>query len=132
MDPDQLASQKPADLDQQCFQSRTYLGSAWKRQTFVLLNEYLVHIYVSFQLFKSVHLHNMLYYKQQLLIHLHLGINSLPPGNFFMFFWLLLFFHIKINLFKNSFRNTIRVSNSLDPDMVPNCLHKISADDTRR
>ena len=41
---------------------------------------------------------------------------------------------------KNSFRNTIRVSNSLDPDqarrsvgpdLVPNCMQKLSADDTR-
>ena len=42
---------------------------------------------------------------------------------------------------KHSFRNTIRVSNSLEPDqarrsvgpdLVPNCLQKLSADDTRR
>ena len=41
---------------------------------------------------------------------------------------------------KNSFRNTIRVSNSLDPDqarqnvgpdMGPNCLQKLSADDNK-
>ena len=41
---------------------------------------------------------------------------------------------------KNSFRNTIRVSNSLDPDQArqfvgpdlgSNCLQKLSADDTR-
>ena len=41
----------------------------------------------------------------------------------------------------NSFRNTIRVSNSLDPDQArqivgpdlgPNCLQKISASDTSR
>ena len=36
---------------------------------------------------------------------------------------------------QNSFRNTIRVPDSLDPDqapcpMVPNCLQKLSADDT--
>ena len=44
------------------------------------------------------------------------------------------------HLFQNSFKNTIRVSNSLDPDqvghfvwpdLVPNCLQKVSADDTR-
>ena len=43
----------------------------------------------------------------------------------------------KIHYFENSFSNTIRVSNSLDPnqarcfvgpDLVPNCLHKLSAD----
>ena len=42
---------------------------------------------------------------------------------------------------KNSFRYTIRVSNSLDPDQAkhfvgpdlgPKCLQKLSADDTRR
>ena len=42
---------------------------------------------------------------------------------------------------KNSFRNTTRVSDSLDPDQArhfggpdlgPNCLQKLSADDTRR
>ena len=42
---------------------------------------------------------------------------------------------------KNSFRNTIRVSNSLDPDQAghfvrpdlgPNCLQRLSADDIRR
>ena len=48
----------------------------------------------------------------------------------------------KINLFlKNYFRNTIRVSNSLDPDQArhivgpglgPNCLQRLSADDTRK
>ena len=41
---------------------------------------------------------------------------------------------------KNSFRNTIRVSNRLDPDQArhivgpdldPNCLQRLSADDTR-
>ena len=42
---------------------------------------------------------------------------------------------------KNSFRNTIRMSNSLDPDQArqnvrpdlgPNCLQRLSADDTSR
>ena len=44
----------------------------------------------------------------------------------------------KIIFSKNSFRNTIRVSNSLDPDqdrrsvgpnLGPNCLQRLSADD---
>ena len=30
VDPDQLASEKPADLDSQCFQNGIYLGSAWE------------------------------------------------------------------------------------------------------
>ena len=49
-------------------------------------------------------------------------------------------FKIKF-FFNNSFRNTIRVSNSLEPDQArrffgpdlgPNCLQKVSADDTSR
>ena len=44
----------------------------------------------------------------------------------------------KINFSKQSFRNTIKVSNSLDvdqdplsvsPDLGPNCLQRLSADD---
>ena len=51
------------------------------------------------------------------------------------------FFFSKFTLSKNSFRNTIGVSNSLDPDQVrhfvrpdlgPNCLQRSSADDTSR
>ena len=62
-------------------------------------------------------------------------------GKFAFFFCRLLIFFSKINLSKNSFRNTIRVSNSLDsdqarqnvgPDLCPNCLKKLSADDTSR
>ena len=43
--------------------------------------------------------------------------------------------------FRNSFRNAVRVSNSLDPDQArhfvgpdlgPNCLQRLSADNTRR
>ena len=30
MDPDQLASQKPADLDTHCFQNRIHPGLVWK------------------------------------------------------------------------------------------------------
>ena len=29
VDPDQLASEKPADLDLQCFQNRIYMDLAW-------------------------------------------------------------------------------------------------------
>ena len=45
----------------------------------------------------------------------------------------------KLTFLKNSFKNTIRVSNSLDPDQArhfvgpdldPNCLEKLSAEDT--
>ena len=47
----------------------------------------------------------------------------------------------KSTFLKNSVRNNIRVSNSLDPDQAryfvgpylgPNCLEKLSADDTSR
>ena len=53
---------------------------------------------------------------------------------------LLIFFKI-IFFMKYSCRNTIRVSNSMAPDQAqhivgpdlgPNCLHKLSADDTSR
>ena len=61
-------------------------------------------------------------------------------GNFACFFCRLLIFSKSIFL-KNYFRNTIRVSNSLDsdqdrhsvgPDLDPNCLQSLSANDTRR
>ena len=52
---------------------------------------------------------------------------------------LLIYFVFKINFFcKNSSRNTIRMSNILDPDQArrfvrhdldPNCLQRLSADD---
>ena len=46
-------------------------------------------------------------------------------------------FFLKSTFLKNSFRNTIRVSNSLDPDQVgpdlgPTCLQRLSADITSR
>ena len=56
------------------------------------------------------------------------------------FFCCLLIFS-KPTVSKNSFRNTIKVSNSLDPDQArrfvlpdldTNCLQKLLADDTRR
>ena len=62
------------------------------------------------------------------------------PGNVALFCRLLIFVS-KSTFLKNSFRNTIRVSNSLDPDQTrhvvgsdlgPNCLQILSADDTSR
>ena len=59
--------------------------------------------------------------------------------NFHAFCRLLIFF--KINFSKISFRNTIRVSNCMDldqarcfvgPDLGPNCLQRLSADNTSR
>ena len=65
---------------------------------------------------------------------------SLPPGEFFMFFVVCCFFQNQ--LFRKIIsRITIRVSNSLDPDQAghfvgpdfgPNCLQKLTADNTRR
>ena len=61
-------------------------------------------------------------------------------GNFFAFLSLADFLP-NLTFSKNSFRNTIRVSNSFDqdqagrfvwPDLCPNCFHKFSADNTRR
>ena len=61
-------------------------------------------------------------------------------GNFHAFLSSADFFS-KSTFLKNSFRNTMRVSNSLGPDqtrhsvwsdLVPNCLQKLSADDTSR
>ena len=54
-----------------------------------------------------------------------------------LFSCLLIFF--EINFFKNSFWNSIRVSNSLNPDQArpvgpdlgPNCFQRLSTDDTR-
>ena len=67
-------------------------------------------------------------------------ILTLPPGIFFVLFCRLLIFSDQF-FRKNNFRNTIRVSNSLDPDQAghfvrpdldPNWLQRISAADTRR
>ena len=68
------------------------------------------------------------------------ALNSLPLGYFACFFAVCCFVS-KASFLKNSFRNTIQVSNNLDPDKArcfvgpglgPNCLQKLSADDTRR
>ena len=61
-------------------------------------------------------------------------------GNFSCFCCRLLTFY-KINFLKKNFRNTFRVSNNLDPDqdrhsvgpdLDPNCLQRLSADDKSR
>ena len=67
---------------------------------------------------------------------------------FAYYYWVILhtfllsaYFFFKINFFEKKFRNTIRVSNSLEPDQArhfvgpdldPNCLQKLSANDTSR
>ena len=56
----------------------------------------------------------------------NLHINSLPTG-LHVFCNLLTF--SKITFFEK-ISKTIRVQNSLDPESGPNCLQKISADDT--
>ena len=64
---------------------------------------------------------------------------TLPTGKFFPLFLLSADFFSKSTFLKNSFRNAIRVSNSLDPcqalrcvgpDLGPNCLHKLSIDES--
>ena len=61
-------------------------------------------------------------------------------GNF-VYFLLSADFFSKLTLSKTLFRNTIRVSSSLDPDQAqhyvgpdqgPNCLQRLLADDTGR
>ena len=61
----------------------------------------------------------------------------LPYWVFFMLFPFVCWFCFKINFSKNSFRNTIRVSNALDPDQAgyfvwpdlgPNCVQRLSTD----
>ena len=67
--------------------------------------------------------------------------NSLRTGYSCMLFCHLLIFFQNQLFSKNSIRNTIRVANSLDqdqagqnvgPDLDPNCLQKLSADNTSR
>ena len=63
-------------------------------------------------------------------------INALHAGIFLMKFCSLLIFS-KLTFSKNSFRNTIIVSNSLDhdqggPDLCLNCLQRLSADNINR
>ena len=58
-------------------------------------------------------------------------------GNFPCFFFILSgdFFFSKLTISKNYFRNTNRVSNSLDPDqdrhLGPDCLQRLSADNKK-
>ena len=68
------------------------------------------------------------------------SFNTLHAGKFFMVF-VVCCFRSKLFFSKNSFRITIRVANSLDPDQArhfvgpdldPNCLQRTSADDTGR
>ena len=65
------------------------------------------------------------------------GFNSLHAGEFFMLLLSSAVFS-KLTFSKNSFRNTTRVSTSLDPDqdrhsvgpdLGPNCLQGLLADD---
>ena len=69
---------------------------------------------------------------QSALLTLHAGITF-----FLFFFCCLLIFFSRLTFSKISFRNMIRMSNSLDPDLArhfvvpdlgPNCLQRLSAD----
>ena len=67
-------------------------------------------------------------------------LNLCMLGNFACFFVVCRFF-FTLTISKKSFRNTIRVSKRLDPDQArsfvgpdlgPNCLQRLSADDKSR
>ena len=49
---------------------------------------------------------------------------------FHAFLTLMIFFS-KLTFCITSFTNTIKMSNSFDPDLGPNCLSMLSADDTK-
>ena len=55
MDPDQLASQEPADLDTNCIQIRIYPGIAWSVLTVVPLNKLMKTFEVSLYSIILVH-----------------------------------------------------------------------------
>ena len=68
-------------------------------------------------------------------------MNSLPLSGSFCILFCRLPTFFKINFFEKLFHNTIRVSNSLDtdqarqyvePDLGPNCLERLSVDDSGR
>ena len=60
--------------------------------------------------------------------------SSLPTGTRIVFHLFLLSadFLTKSTFLKNSFRNTIRVSNRMDPDQARRFLQRLSADNTSR
>ena len=67
------------------------------------------------------------------------ALTHCPLGNVACFLVICCFFFSKSTISKNSFSNIINVSNNLDPDqarhyvgpdLVPNCLQRLSADDT--
>ena len=97
-------------------------------------------------LFKKVHHTGTILWFEQVEINLcHYFItlpelNSLHAGKFYMIF-VVCRLYSKSKFSKISFRNAIRMSNSLDPDQArhfvgpdlgPNCLQRLSADDTSR
>ena len=79
-------------------------------------------------------------YSPYLKLYVVLTLTLCMPGNFACFFCRLQIF-LKLTFSKKYFRNTIRVLNSLDadqaqhfagPDLGPNCLQRLSADDKSR
>ena len=64
------------------------------------------------------------------------SLKSLPPWEIFHDILSSVDFFSESTFSKISFKNTIKVANSLDPDqarpdMGPNCLQRLSADDTK-
>ena len=73
-------------------------------------------------------------YRSNMVIHFigeNITFNSIAFWVIYSCFFVVCWLFSKSTFSKNSFRNTIRVSNSLDPDLGPNCLQRLSADDTR-
>ena len=108
--------QNLADLNPHCFQNSIYLDSAWH----VLFRNCKIKYTYTYQIF---HQHPWKQKKISCRLFCLLRIFS------------------KSTLIKNSFRNTIKVLNGLDPihsqrfvrpDLGPNCLQRLSADNTSR
>ena len=97
-------------------------------------------VFVYTRILKYILLKTTPEYTKDLKIKLLHNLTLSMLGNFPCFFCLLQIFS-KSFFRKNSFRKTIRVSNSLDPDQAryfvgpdlgPNCLQTLSEDDTSR
>ena len=80
------------------------------------------------------------FYIHLLILRLEL-LNSFYAGYFLCCFFCHLIFFSRLTLKKNAFKNTISVSNSVElhlarhfvlPDLGPNCLQRLLADDCSR
>ena len=140
-----LVSLKPATLRSRVQHSTTKSLRSWSELSAKAISSRRQKLSLAWKEWKvnSILKHLVILAGNHLHLHIHHSpiINTLPTGKFFMLFCRLLTF-FKINFFKkNSFRNTIWVSNRLDPDQVrhfvgpdpvPICLQRLSADETSR